>query len=498
MFSHLNRLLKQSVVYGMSETISRGTGFVLMFYYLRVLSTGDIGVRRLIYSAVAFVILFYTLGIDQAFLRYFMDRKYADRKKEIFSTATAFTFFFGLLVLSIASLFSGPVSRLLTGSSDYGLNVILVGIIMIFDTMVIYPALVMRAEGRVWYFSSISLTRFVLLISLNFIIVSGMGHGLLGVFEANLITMFLIFLMVLPIYKEYFRLTISPALLYLLLTFGVPTIFTVFFVQVINFADNYMLKYFFGDNGTVVVGMYASAYTLGMVGINTFLNSFRLAWHPFFLSLRENPDAQNIFARITTYYAVFIGYVFLGMTLLREEIFRIYAPSMPISLAGIIPVVALAYILYGFYIIMMAGVFLRDKTKLLPLAPVLGAVVNIGANIVVIPLYGIVGAAFSTVLSYMVMVVIIYIISRRYYSIPFEYGRLVAVIALTVGCIAMTYFYGNIHWLPRLGITSVLLAVPPVVYWWSGFMHETEKEKIRELVLRLKVYGRSGLFSRGA
>lgn len=479
----------------MSETISRGTGFVLMFYYLRVLSTGDIGIRRLIYSAVAFVILFYTMGIDQAFLRYFMDRKYADRKKAIFSTSTVFTLCFGLLILSINILFSDSVSRLLTGSPDYNLHVILVGIIMIFDTLVIYPALVLRAEGRLWYFSSISLTRFVLLISLNFIIVSGLGHGLFGVFEANLITMSIIFLMVLPIYKSYFNFQISPSLLYLLLTFGVPTIFTVFFVQVINLADNYMLKYFFADNGSVVVGMYASAYTLGMVGINTFLNSFRLAWHPFFLSLRESQDAQSIFARITTYYAVFIGYVFLGMALLREEIFHIYAPSMPITLANIIPVVALAYILHGFYIIMMAGVFLRDKTKLLPLAPVLGAVVNIGANIFVIPAYGIIGAAVSTILSYMIMVVIIFIISKRYYSIPFEYGRLLSVVVMTAGCIGLTYFYGNVHWLPRLGITSVVLAVPPVVYWWSGFMHEPEKKKICELVSKLKVYGRSGLFS---
>ncbi len=75
MFAHLSRLLKHSVVYGMSETISRGTGFVLMFFYVRILSYSEIGIRSSLYFASAFIGLFYTLGLDNAFLRYFIDEE---------------------------------------------------------------------------------------------------------------------------------------------------------------------------------------------------------------------------------------------------------------------------------------------------------------------------------------------------------------------------------------------------------------------------------------
>ena len=66
----------------------------------------------------------------------------------------------------------------------------------------------------------------------------------------------------------------------------------------------------------------------------------------------------------------------------EEEIFSIYAnPEYSISLADIIPYVAFSYVLYGFYIIMLPGVFFREKTIFLPLATFAGAVLNVILNI---------------------------------------------------------------------------------------------------------------------
>ncbi|MFC1561155.1 hypothetical protein ACFL4V_01615, partial [Candidatus Latescibacterota bacterium] len=96
-FTHLSRLFKHSVVYGLSETISRGTGFVLIFIYIIVISKGEIGIRTALYAASAFLTLFYTFGLDNAFLRYFMDDDYENKKDIILSTSLYFTALIGLL-----------------------------------------------------------------------------------------------------------------------------------------------------------------------------------------------------------------------------------------------------------------------------------------------------------------------------------------------------------------------------------------------------------------
>ena len=80
----MKRLLAHSVVYGLAETISRGTGFILVFMYNRVLSPEELGVRTFVYGWAAFLGLVYTLGLDNAFLRYYMDKEYfyQDEKRQ--------------------------------------------------------------------------------------------------------------------------------------------------------------------------------------------------------------------------------------------------------------------------------------------------------------------------------------------------------------------------------------------------------------------------------
>ena len=280
MFAHMSRLFKHSVVYGISETISRGTGFILMFIYVRILADSQIGIRTLLYFASALLGLFYTLGLDNAFLRYFMDEDYKDKRSKIFSTTVCFTVLIGLLFVVASVFFGKSISILITESDSYVYLIRLLFIILILDTIVIYPSLVLRAENRFQYYSLISIARFFLFILLNLVLVWYLDRGVNGVFEANLIVVLLIFFFLLPVYGKYFSGQISFTILKRMLFFGVPTIFTIFAMRIIDLSDRRIIQYFFDESK---VGQYSYAYTLGMVGIMVFVNSFRTAWQPFFL-----------------------------------------------------------------------------------------------------------------------------------------------------------------------------------------------------------------------
>ena len=489
MIRHVKRLFAHSVVYGLAETVSRGTGFILVFIYNRVLSPEELGVRTLIYGAAAFLGLSYTLGLDNAFLRYFMDREYEERKDAVLSTAFAFTMTIGLAFLVAALFFDGFTSRIIAGDESYRSLVRLLFLIMILDTVVIYPTLVLRAENRMMYYSIVALTRFLLFIALNVVFVVTMKRGLDGIFEANLVVVAAVALMLVPVYRTHLRRHVSADILARMLRFGVPTIFTLLAMRIVDYSDRFLIKYLLGASGDRELGMYTVAYNLGMVGIMVFVNSFRLAWQPFFLSMKENPDARGIFSRVATYYAMFIGMVFLGMTLFRAELFHLYAPGYPAGLSNLIPFVALAYILDGFYLIMIAGVFIREKTLYLPLATATAAAVNIGLNFLMIPLLGILGAALSTVVAYVSMVAVLYVISKRVYRVDYEFGRLGVVFAVTA-CAALIpeFFPVGVNWTGFL-VRAALLLLPPAVYLCGGFLSPEEFRAIRSLNLS-RVLGR--------
>jgi len=485
---HIRRLFRHSLVYGLTETVSRGTGFILVFMYARILSREEIGYRGVIYTASAFLGLFYTFGLDNAFLRFFMDGKLADRRREIFSSSFYFTALVGLLVLAFVWLHDEFVSVFVTEEPGFSYEIRLLFLVMVLDTIVIYPTLVLRAENRLFYFSLVSLARFLLFISLNLVLVWGLNRGLHGVFEANLITVLAVCVLMFPLYRKYLRFEISFPLLRRMLAFGIPTIFTLLGLRVIDIADRQLIKRLLGENSAALLGGYLIAYQLGMVGILVFVNSFRLAWQPFFLSMKTEADAGRIFSRVATYYAVFIGMAFLGITLFREEILTIYAGSVSPRLADVIPVVSFSYVLFGFYVIMLAGIFMEDKTRYLPVVTSVGAFLNVGLNLWFIPRFGVIGAAYSTAVSYTAMVAVMYVISSRVFKVVYEFRRLGFVCIVTAVPILLSQLFQPHQTGVDFFYRWLLFMIPPVVYYRSDFLLPEERNYLTEFMkYRLKI-----------
>jgi len=488
MIKHLRRLFKQSVVYGLAETVSRGTGFLLGYMYIRVLSLDDIGNRSGIYTVSALVSVFYTLGLDTAFLRYFLDKDLQHKQKAIFSSAMYFTLAVGLGFLASVWFKAGSLSLMMT---DGGVNssyiVRLLFLIILLDTVVIFPTLVLRAENRMYYFSLISFSRFFLFIVLNIILVWFLDRGLVGVFEANLLVVAAVAILLIPVYIKYLRPVFSFAMLRKLLAFGLPTIFTLLCMRIIDFADRQMILRMLGSAEN---GMYEAAYKLGMVGIVVFVNSFRLAWHPFYLSMRDSAEKMGLlFARVTTFYTVFIGLAFLGITLFRREIFYIYtSPRIPQHLSAIVPVVSFSYIFFGLYIIMLSGFFIKEKTKLLPIVSFSAASVNVLLNLVFIPKFGVAGAAYTTVISYVVMAGVTFVISRRVYHVPYEYGRLTAAFSITALAVVAQLLYEPSTMILSYIYRIALLCVPIAYYLMSDFLNDEERSFVAD---KLSVFRRS-------
>lgn len=470
------------MVYGLAETISRSTGSILIIIYTRFLSEGEMGTRALLYGTAALIGLFYTMGLDNAFLRYFMDREYEKRKDEILSTALLFTTFMGLAFLAAAFMFDGTISLWATKSESNQYLVRLLFLIMVFDSVVIYPTLILRAEGNTGYYSFIAFARFVLFIVLNVLFVGVWKRGLDGIFEANLAVVIIVSFLLYPVFRDNLGKHISRPVLKLLLIFGTPTIFTLLAMRIVDRSALFLLAYLMGEKGAAAAGAYSVAYATGVAGVMVFVNSFRLAWQPFFLSVKEDPGARAMFSRIATYYAMFIGMVFLGIALFREEIFRILAPpKWSLYYAGLLPLGAVACILFGFYLIMNAGVFIREKTKFLPAATVVAAVINIGLNFLFIPLFGVYGAAYTSIVAYIAMVAVLYFISRRIYRVDYELGRLTVVLLATAIPAVVPELVMPERYLAGFLFRGALLLIPPVVYLAGGFLHPDERRVLLKL-----------------
>jgi O-antigen/teichoic acid export membrane protein len=198
------------------------------------------------------------------------------------------------------------------------------------------------------------------------------------------------------------------------------------------------------------VGIYQANYRLGIF-MMLVVSTFDFAWRPFSLAHGRDPDAPQLFARILTYFLLIGTTIFLLLALFLEDIVkwpvfwgRSILPEAYWGGLNIIPVVLLAYLCLGISNNIVAGVYIEKRTALLPPITFFGAAVNVAANFLLIPRWGIMGAAVATLMSYAGMAMVLGVLVRRIYPVRYETARLLKIVAAGTAVFAAGQVVGDL------------------------------------------------------
>ncbi|MBN2000689.1 polysaccharide biosynthesis C-terminal domain-containing protein, partial [candidate division KSB1 bacterium] len=237
--------------------------------------------------------------------------------------------------------------------------------------------------------------------------------------------------------------------------------------------------------GVDAVGLYQNGAKLGMF-MALFVTAFRFAWHPFFLSTSKQDDARDIFAKVFTYVITACGVVFIFFSLFIENIVRLHIGRF--SLIGqiywestiVVPVIFLAYIFYAAYLNFLIGIYLYKKTRYLPFITVGGMLGNLVALYFLIPVMGIMGAAWARLIAYVIMAVALYLVSRKLYPVSYEWTRILKLAVI----ISVVFFIGQIGTVASsLWLKILLFSGLPVALYITGFMDPRELNKMKTLLI---------------
>lgn len=449
MREQLKALSKETLIYGLSTIVGRFLNFLLVPFYVNVLrSTAEYGISTSLYTYLGFLNVIYPMGLEGAFFRYGARGEGTapdmSRERKMFSAPFYFLFIVGTaltVVLLIAAPWAvkpvffdsrvdiSPMAPLLTSILRYG------AWILFFDSLAVLPFAVLRLEHQAARFATIRLSGIVMTLILNFVFVMSFRLGVRGIFLSNLIASGLVFVMLLPTILPRLSWPVDFEPLKKLLPFGitnVPASLSAIMVQVI---DRPIVQAFLGLG---MLGVYQANYRMGFV-MMVFVGLFEYAWRPFFMrqALRDDAQARLIFARVFTYFMAFSLIAFLGLSWILPYIvtLRISGHSLLKSTywegLPIIPVILLAYIFQGMYTNFIAGIYIKERNKVLPAITGAGALSNIVVNLLLIPKMGLMGAALATLISYVLMAVLIYVAAQKVYFVAYEWNR-IAMFALVV------------------------------------------------------------------
>ncbi len=474
MLAELKKLTKHSIIYGIGSVLSRGLRFLLIPLYAHYLNPNDYGLFALIATTGNVLSMLGLLGLSTGMFREVIfkesDEKVVTSTAFLFLTVDNILFFGPLLVLApqLSAAFLGD-------RSHYPL----LQLVLVSSAFHQYSYLVLaklRIHTRSVLFSTLQILQFLLSFGLNVLFIVGFGLKVEGLIFA-LLAVDIVFLAInLMILVPDLTLRFSVPALRGILTIGIPSAVFGVAEMLMTSADRYILESY---HGLEQVGLYAMSYNVGLA-VQLLVSAVQLAWPAQMFAIAKKPDAESKLARIFTYYAVFMAFAGLGLALLAREVLAILAPRYA-EAAGVIPYIVASYLFFGG--VYMTNIALDVKAKSKYMIPIMVSAValNMALNYLLIPGYGMQGAAWSTLISYLYLFAVQLRVNQRVWRIPYEYGRLLKIVVVWLVILGSGQFMNSGRPAIDILFKLVLLANYPLLLYALRFFSSSEIDAGRRL-----------------
>lgn len=212
--------------------------------------------------------------------------------------------------------------------------------------------------------------------------------------------------------------------------FGTPLVFADLMVSLVASSDRFAIQYFLGADS---VAAYSVAYDVSDYVAILFASPVQLAILPIIYSLwaQEGADATRRFLgnTINLSLAVVIPMI-AGFAVVGPDVVTFLASDKYADSGAIVGTVAFGVIIGSIHFLLFTGLLIHEKTLVITVLNGSAALFNLAMNIVLIPIFGIIGAAYATIATYILLNTATYFVSRRYIPINLDWVLLLKSLAV--------------------------------------------------------------------
>ena len=452
----LEKLAKQTAIYGISTILGRMLSYLLTPFYTRIFVEGEYGIITDVYALIPFALVVLTMGMESSYFRFAAKAEAAggdveQGKRKLFATTWGITSLAALLFFVVIALFRNEASALM--GADYVANpsyVVIVAAIVMMDVMACIPFARLREQGRAKAFVVFKLLNIVLqvLFAVAFwgmgLFASGFGVG--WAFVANLLAS-VITLGAVLMASGGVCLRIDRGLLGLVFIYSLPLLLSGIAGTANEFIDRQFIKYLVPESVAMgQLGVYGAITKIAVV-MTLFTQMYRFAAEPFFLANYRKEEFKAMNAAALKYFVMVSMFIFLGIALYRDLFALIVGKNFRQGI-DILPVVLGANILSGVWLNLSFWYKREEKTKYALWITLIGLAASVGFGVLLIPRMGYYGAAWSRFAAEVVMVAVSIVLNKLYYPTPYQFGRIAEYVLL-----ALAIFFVA-EWLP---VTNMVL-----------------------------------------
>jgi O-antigen/teichoic acid export membrane protein len=400
-------------------------------------------------------------GMETTFFRYL--NKFSDRKSQVYNNGFWVIFTVSTIFLLTTLPFTHTLAALIkigndTPQSEFELYIrYFIGILVI-DAWCVIPFAKLRADGRPVKYGLIKLINIIITVLLNviFIIIipywikyrfygwqwftQWYVHGWVAyAFLSNLVASFITLLILLP-ELLLLKLKFDSAMFKGMLIYSSPILIANLSYLVNENLDKILLGKLLPANiSEHEVGVYSACARLS-VFLSLFNQAFRMGAEPFFFSHAKNKNSGQTYARIMDYFVITMCIMFVGIVA-NIEILKHYVDNRAYWVGlNVVPPLLFGYVALGIYMNLSVWYKLSDQTHYGLYISGIGAVVTILLNVFFIPRYSYMASAWTSLISYTIMMILSYIWGQKNYPIPYRLLKNLSYIAIAVMLVYLSFY----------------------------------------------------------
>lgn len=479
----LRFLARDSAVYGLAAGLNKALALFTFPLLARHFAVADFGTIDLLNTLAVLLVTLLIFGQDSAAARFYYDTDDQAERRQVVTQALIFQFLVMALLLPPAWIFAGSIAGWFGLAAEEG--AILVRLVIAqapFFVLTTYSLGLLKWTFRRWEFFLVSVGSAVFTLIALFVALALGQLDLTGVFVVYLLTRALFGLLALWLVRGLFCRPRGMEKVRFLLPFAVPFGIICVAVSFLPVLERWYVGLLLGP---LALGYFAAGAKVAML-INLPISAIEMSWGPFSLSLHKEADAAETYNTVLKLvcFALFGGV--LAITAVADLVVALLGSERYVAGGAVTFALAMGLALQGISYVSSVGIVISKRSYLKLYAYGVMLVVAAAGIPLLATAYGIVGAAWGSLLAMLAKAVVETWLAQRAWPIHWRFGgaAFLAGFTLLVGLVHQVALgslaFAGVELVPLAGL---LLMVP---IGWFGLMNSGTRVAILHRALTKK------------
>jgi O-antigen/teichoic acid export membrane protein len=462
-----------SGTYAAADGFVRAVSLVLTVFYTRYLTPQDYGTLAITSTVVLLLVPVLGLSVTNAISRLWFEASTDTDRRRLIGTVLVFLLVVPSAIVAVIEVL-GQLHALDAFAAapydPYLRYAILTAYCTLFVDVPVSVYIVRREPRKVLLLTVVNAT---ITLGLSLTLVVGLHEGVTGVLRANLFAAAAMagLAIVLAARMSWHELSVSSRILRIALAFTAPLIPSALSQWVLQVSDRPLLSHYLSADK---VGQYYIGYSVGAIA-GLLIHGASRAVNPI-VTRDLKADFNERVVRIGTYWFVGLVFACLVVALFGRDVLGLVTRGHFPAAPRVVPVIALAHIAFAAYVVVTQGIWFGMRTRWVPLLTAIAGATSVGLNILLIPRYGLMAAAWDTVAGFGVLAVLHAILAHRIYRIDWEYVRWAKAVVAVIAAYFVAGIAGSNASVERLGAEALALCIVfPLALTLLRFWTPTER-----------------------